>query len=263
LSRRLGQHFLRSAWVERLVRLIDPRPGEVFLEIGPGRGALTLPLAAAGARVVAVELDARLAADLRERAPGNVEIVTGDALEVDLRSLVPAGSRLAGNLPYYVASPLLRRFLELKDHVRDFHALVQEEMGERVASPPGSRDYGVLSVLIGLWADLDLPLRLPPGAFDPPPRVRSAVLRGRFLAAPRASISDPSSFQRLVLTAFTRRRRTLENNLQHSYPDLKNYLRLAGIEGSRRAESLSVAEFARLDGVLGEAGCRLTSGDSG
>ncbi|HXY40944.1 MAG TPA: rRNA adenine N-6-methyltransferase family protein, partial [Vicinamibacteria bacterium] len=111
MPRRLGQHFLRSASVERLIRVIAPEAHDVFLEIGPGRGALTLPLAAACRRVVAVEIDRALAGALRERCPANVEIVEGDALRVDLASLAPAGARLVGNLPYYVSSPLLRRFL--------------------------------------------------------------------------------------------------------------------------------------------------------
>ena len=110
MPRKLGQHFLRAGAVDKLLRVIAPAPGEVFLEIGPGRGALTLPLAQRCARIVAVELDAKLAERLRAEAPPNVEIVTADALEADLRALIPAGSRLVGNLPYYVSSPLMRRF---------------------------------------------------------------------------------------------------------------------------------------------------------
>ncbi len=246
MPRRLGQHFLRPASVERLLRVIDPRSDEVFLEIGPGAGALTLPLAARARNVVAVELDAALAARLRDRAPANVHVVTGDALRVDLEALAPPGTRLAGNLPYYVSSPLLRRFLELHPRLRDVHVMLQDEVARRVASPPGSREYGILSVLYALWADTDIPLRFPPGAFQPPPKVDSAILRARFRAAPRAEVHDPAAFERLVQAAFTRRRRTLENNLQDSYPNLKEHLRLLNIEGRRRAETLSVVEFAQL-----------------
>jgi 16S rRNA (adenine1518-N6/adenine1519-N6)-dimethyltransferase len=237
--------------VERLLRLVDPRPDDRFLEIGPGRGALTLPLAARAAWVNAIELDARLAEELRSRAPGNVSILTGDALTADLTSLLPGEGRVVGNLPYYVASPLLRRILELREGARDAHVMLQEEVARRVASPPGSKSYGVLSVLFGLWADLDMPLRFPPGAFDPPPRVHSAILRIRFLPRPRAEIGDPQAFERLVFRAFSRRRRTLENNLQDSYPNLKQHLRLLKITGTRRAETLSVGEFASLSKALG------------
>jgi 16S rRNA (adenine1518-N6/adenine1519-N6)-dimethyltransferase len=250
MPRRLGQHFLRPAAVERLLAVIGPRGDEAFLEIGPGAGALTLPLAARAREVAAVELDGRLAARLRERTPGHVRIVTGDALEVDLAALVPPGGRLVGNLPYYVSSPLLRRILDLRGQVRDVHVMLQEEVARRVAAAPGSRDYGILSVLYALWADVDIPLRFPPSAFSPPPRVHSAVLRARFLDRPRAEVSDLEAFERLVRKAFTRRRRTLENNLQDSYPNLKEYLRLLNIEGRRRAETLSVGEFALLTQAL-------------
>jgi 16S rRNA (adenine1518-N6/adenine1519-N6)-dimethyltransferase len=250
MPRRLGQHFLRAAWVERLLRVIDPRADEVFLEIGPGAGALTLPLAARAGRVVAVEIDGALAARLRERAPANVEIVEADALRVDLAALVPRGARVVGNLPYYISSPLLRRFLELRGRVRDVHALLQEEVARRVASPPGSKEYGILSVLYALWTDAGIALRVPPGAFDPPPRVSSALLRARLLDRPRAEVQDPEAFQRLIEAAFARRRRTLENNLRDSYLNLKENLRLLNIEGSRRAETLSVEEFARLAQTL-------------
>ena len=246
MSRRLGQHFLKAASVERLLRAIEPRAGDTFLEIGPGRGALTLPLARRAGRVVAVELDAELALALRGAAPPNVTIVTADALAVDLESLVPRGARLVGNLPYYVSSPLLRRLLELRRHVVDVHVMLQEEVARRIAAAPGSRDYGILSVLYALWADVDVPLRFGASSFDPPPRVGSALLRARFRREPRADVPHPPEFEELLRRAFAHRRKTLENNLQDSYPNLKENLRLLKIEGRRRPETLSVVEFAAL-----------------
>jgi 16S rRNA (adenine1518-N6/adenine1519-N6)-dimethyltransferase len=245
MGRRLGQHFLRSGAVERLVALIAPQPDDVFLEIGPGAGALTLPLAARCREIVAVELDDVLAARLADRAK-NVRVIHADALAVDFAALVPAGSRLVGNLPYAISSPLLRRFLELRHHVGDVHVMLQEEVARRVASPPGSKDYGILSVLYALWCETDIPLRFPPGAFDPPPKVHSAILRARFLPEPRAMVTDPAAFETLVQKAFSQRRKTLENNLKDSYPNLKEYLRLLNIQGTRRAETLSVGDFAEL-----------------
>jgi 16S rRNA (adenine1518-N6/adenine1519-N6)-dimethyltransferase len=250
MPRRLGQHFLRPASVERLLRVIDPAPAESFLEVGPGAGALTLPLSARARAVVAVELDARLAEALRARAPANLRIVTGDALQADLAALVPEGGRLVGNLPYYISSPLLRRFLDLRGRVRDVHVMLQDEVARRIASPPGSKEYGILSVLYALWADVDVPLRFAPAAFQPPPKVQSAVLRIRFRSSPRAPVGDLAAFERLVQKAFSRRRRTLENNLQDSYANLKEHLKLLNIEGRRRAETLSVVEFARLYSAL-------------
>jgi 16S rRNA (adenine1518-N6/adenine1519-N6)-dimethyltransferase len=250
MPRRLGQHFLRPASVEKLLRVIAPAPDDVFLEIGPGAGALTLPLAARASRVVAVEIDARLAERLGARAPANVELVRADALAADLAALVPRGSRLVGNLPYYVSSPLLRRFLALRGHVRDLHVMLQEEVAERVASPPGSRQYGILSVLFALTAETEIAARFPASCFTPPPKVRSAVLRARFLENPRAAVSDLGAFEKFLHQAFARRRRTLENNLEDSYPNLKEHLRFLNLQGSRRAEALSVVELAQLWAAL-------------
>jgi 16S rRNA (adenine1518-N6/adenine1519-N6)-dimethyltransferase len=254
MPRRLGQHFLRAASVEKLLRAIAPAPDDVFLEIGSGAGALTLPLARRAARVVAVEIDARLADALAAKAPGNVEIVRADALLAELGSLVPSGSRLVGNLPYYVSSPLMRRFLALRGQLRDLHVMLQEEVARRIASPPGSKEYGILSVLYGLVANVEIAARFPPGSFSPPPKVSSAVLRVRFLAAPRAPVEDLSGFESFLQKAFARRRRTLENNLEDSYANLKGYLRFLNLQGSARAEALSVVELAQLWAALSSGG---------
>jgi len=246
MPRRLGQHFLKAASVERLLDAIAPRADQTFLEIGSGAGALTLPLAARALRVVAVELDERLAAELRRRAPSNLTLVRADALQLPLESLVPRGARLVGNLPYQVSSPLLRRFLELRAHFVDGHVMLQEEVARRIAAGPGSKEYGILSVLFGLWTDAEIALRFGPGCFSPPPRVHSALLRFRFREQPRASVVDPIALEALLRAAFSHRRKTLENNLQDSYPNLKENLRLLNIEGRRRPETLSVVEFAAL-----------------
>jgi 16S rRNA (adenine1518-N6/adenine1519-N6)-dimethyltransferase len=164
--------------------------------------------------------------------------------------MAPPGSRLVGNLPYAISSPLLRRFLELRGRVIDMHVMLQAEVARRIAAKPGGKEYGILSVLYGLLADVDVPLRFPPGAFAPPPKVSSALLRARFLDRPREEVPDLRDLERLLQKAFARRRRTLENNLQDSYANLKEHLKLVHIEGSRRAETLSVVEFARLATVL-------------
>lgn len=263
MPRRLGQHFLRPAAVERLLDAIAPRAEETFLEIGAGHGALTLPLAERARRVVAVELDPRLFHALRRRAPPNVALVEGDALAVDLTSLVPKGSRLVGNLPYYVSSPLLRRFLDMRGHLSDLHVMLQDEVARRVAAPPGSKEYGILSVLYALWTEVDRPLRFPPGSFSPPPKVHSALLRARFRTSAAADVADSEALEILLRRAFSRRRRTLENNLRDSYANLKENLRFLKIAGSGRAETLSVVEFAQLSEILASEapGCpRATDG---
>ena len=253
MPRRLGQHFLRPASVERLLRVVDPRPDQDFLEIGAGSGALTRPLAARARHVTAIELDSVLATRLEGRAPQNVTVIRGDALTADLEAFTATGTRLVGNLPYAISSPLLRRFLELRSRVPDMHVMLQSEVAERIAAPPGGKEYGILSVLYALYADAAIVLRFRPGAFAPPPAVSSALLRVRFLVQPRAQVPALPEFERLVQRAFSRRRKTLENNLQDSYANLKEHLRLVNIEGSRRAETLSVVEFARLAVALARA----------
>ena len=186
--------------MERLLRTVAPGADDVFLEIGPGRGALTLPLAARCRRVVAIEIDGALAARLRERAPANLEVVEGDALTYDLKTLVPPGSRVAGNLPYYVGSPLLRRILDLRGRVRDGHLMLQEEVARRVAAAPGSRDYGILSVLFALWADVRDPVALPAGLvrsspeglLGPPPCAFPAASDGRDRGSPGLRAVGPA-----------------------------------------------------------------------
>ena len=203
--------------------------------------------------MTAVEIDRVLAARLEGRAPPNVTVIHGDALTADLEALAPPGSRLVGNLPYAISSPLLRRFLALRSRVSDMHVMLQSEVADRIAAPPGGKEYGILSVLYALYADATIPLRFRPGAFAPPPKVSSALLRVRFLERPRADVPDLEGFERLLQRAFARRRKTLENNLQDSYANLKEHLRLVHIEGSRRAETLSVVEFARLAVALTRA----------
>lgn len=250
MGRRLGQHFLRPPSVARLLRVINPQPDQVFLEIGAGRGALTLPLAERARQVVAIELDQALADGLAARAPANVQIIHGDALAIELGALVPPSSRLVGNLPYAISSPLLRRFLDLRGHVVDLHVMLQLEVAQRVTATPGTKDYGILSILYGLWADVDMPLCFGPGCFSPPPKVQSAVLRAGLRTAPRQPVSDMAALETLLRRAFSQRRKTLENNLRLSYHNLKQHLRLLDIVGSRRAETLSIVEFAKLSTAL-------------
>lgn len=250
MPRPFGQHFLKHEPAHDLVDLIDPRPDETFLEIGPGALAITGLLARRCKSVVAVEIDRRLVEQIRSQAPGNVTIIQGDALEVDYRALVPKGSRLAGNLPYAISSPLLRRFLDHRDHFKDAHLMLQKEVAERVASPPGSKAYGILSVFYALWADVSIVQRLKPYDFSPPPKVDSAVIRCQFLGEPRYPVKSLPALETLVRLSFTQRRRTIENNLRLRYPDLKHYFKSVGISEVRRAETLTVAEFSRLAEVL-------------
>jgi 16S rRNA (adenine1518-N6/adenine1519-N6)-dimethyltransferase len=260
--KRFGQHFLEPAWVDKLVRAIDPQPHETFVEIGPGHGALTRPLAARAQAVVAYEIDRDLAAELRATAPPNVTVIEGDVLEnLEPRTpnpdpRTPNPIRVAGNLPYNVASPILFKLAEVYASgvpIVDATVMLQREVAERLVAAPGSREYGVLSVLIQHVADAAIVLKLPPGAFRPAPKVQSAVVRLRF-HAPDPPVADPAVFAALVQAVFTRRRKTLANALMayrgagpRRFADDRLDGRVpSGLDGRRRPETLTVAEFARL-----------------
>jgi 16S rRNA (adenine1518-N6/adenine1519-N6)-dimethyltransferase len=253
--KRFGQHFLEPAWVDKLIRAIDPRPDQTFIEIGPGRGALTRPLAARANAVVAYEIDRDLAAALRAETIANVTIVEGDFLQTSVTSVSPdvltsrgpGEVRVAGNLPYNVGSPILFRLAALYAGglpIADATVMLQREVADRLVAPPGTGEYGVLSVLMQHVADAQIVLKLPPGAFRPAPKVHSALVRLRF-HAPDPPVSDPAVFAALVQAAFTRRRKTLENALK-AYQRGRESVLPPGMDGRRRPETLSVAEFAQL-----------------
>ena len=261
--KRFGQHFLEPAWVEKVVRAIDPQPTDAFIEIGPGRGALTRPLAARSKSIVAYEIDRDLAADLERTAPPNVRILEADFLQ----ALVAVGKldepdaagdasaqrlRAAGNLPYNVASPIMFRLVEMYAAgvpLVDATVMLQREVAERLLARPGTKDYGVLTVLIRHSADVARLLTLPPGAFRPAPKVQSALVRLRF-HAPDPPVRDAAVFAALVQAVFTRRRKTLANAME-AYGNCgaataKRALERAEIDGRRRPETLTIAEFATL-----------------
>jgi 16S rRNA (adenine1518-N6/adenine1519-N6)-dimethyltransferase len=245
--------------VAKVVDAIGPLPDDTFLEIGPGRGALTAALAPRVRRVIAVEIDRDLAAALPTRVPANVRLVTGDILDVDLAGLLrdePSPVRVAGNLPYNVSSPILFRLLEAADDGRRFRdavLMLQKEVAERLVAAPGSDGYGALAIQVQLLADVDRLLALPPGAFRPPPKVQSALVRLRFRAA-AADVGDRAAFARLVRGLFQRRRKTLLNALAPlvgpSGRSAGQILEQLALNPSRRPETLSIGDMARLAGAV-------------
>ena len=242
---RLGQHFLfQDSILERIAAAACRQDEPLVVEIGPGRGALTRKLLARAARVVAIEIDPVLVEHLRREFAGEprLEIVAADVLEVDLARWGPAA--IAGNLPYYISSPILEKVMQARAAVRRAVFLVQKEVAERIASPPGNRDYGYLTVALRLFFDARILFPVRPGAFRPPPRVESAVigLEPRDCAA-ELGIADTAAFLRFVSGCFRQKRKTLRNNLVRDYPrervdDLP--------EASARAEQLSIENFATL-----------------
>jgi 16S rRNA (adenine1518-N6/adenine1519-N6)-dimethyltransferase len=258
-TRALGQHFLRDATAaRRIVELIAPTARDVVVEIGPGRGALTEPLVSTGARIVALEIDPGLAAGLRDRFAGapRVEILAADARTFDYASLQgrrpdPEGRVLvAGNLPYSAGKAILTALVEAGTAIDEMVLMLQREVAERIAAAPGSRVYGSLSVLTQIACDVRLAFDVPPGAFQPPPRVDSAVIHLRVRAAPPVDIADVARFRAVVRAAFSQRRKSLANALAAGLgigaARARGIAASADIDPRRRAETLSIAEFARL-----------------
>ncbi len=260
--KRFGQHFLERAWVGKLVDAVHPHADDVMLEIGPGRGALTLPLASRAKRVIAVEIDRDLGAHLQAVAPSNVTVVVSDFLKVDLAQLVRSDERpvrVVGNLPYNISSPILFRLCQHADAGRFFSdatLMLQEEVADRLAAVPNGGEYGVLGILVQRQADVSIALELPPGAFRPVPRVRSAVVRLTFRRA-RPDVADRNLFDAMVRAMFEQRRKTAGNALRGFANALgvnaHEALAKAGIDPRRRPETLELAEMARLADVFASA----------
>lgn len=258
-TRALGQHFLRDDGVaERIIALVGPTPRDLVLEIGPGEGALTGRLAAACGRLIALEVDKDLSAGLSERfaGAGHVQIFDADARSYDYAGLArlkpdPAGRVLVvGNLPYSVGKPILMALVEAGPVIDELALMLQKEVAERLAAAPGGRTYGSLSVLTQIACDVTVAFRVAPSAFRPPPQVDSAVLHLRMRAAPAVPVADAARFRAVVRAAFSQRRKSLANSLAAglglSADRAREAALAAGIDPGRRAETLSLAEFARL-----------------
>lgn len=251
--RALGQHFLRDAGIARaIVDLVAPTAADLVVEIGPGEGALTDPLARRAGRLIALEVDRGLIERLRRRLPA-IEIVEADARTWDYGALLrPPGGRVlvVGNLPYSVGKPILQALVEARTAIDEMALMLQLEVAERVAAPPGGKTYGSLSVLTQLYCDARIALRVPAGAFRPPPKVDSAVLHLRPLLAPRVDVGDGARFQTVVRAAFAQRRKTLANTLAAGLGlpvgTVRDAAAGAGVDPGRRAETLNIKEFAAL-----------------
>ncbi len=244
MPRRLGQHFLHNQGVlRRIAEAVAPEPVDTVVEIGPGKGALTARLLERARRVVAVELDRELAESLRRRFSGaaNLEILQADVLKTDLARYMPAV--IAGNLPYYITSPILERVLQLAPRFPRAVFLVQREVAERLTAEPGRRAYSYLTVATAVFAGVRILCRVSPGSFSPPPKVESAVV----ILEPRPAplVADPPRFLEFVSACFREKRKTLKNNLQALYPQIRELP-----EASLRAEQLSLEQFRKLYGVL-------------
>jgi len=235
--KRFGQHFLHDPGVvRRIVAAIAPAAGDFIVEIGPGQGVLTLPLLELAGRMEVIEIDRDLAAAL----PGDrLKVHVADALEFDF-GVFPKGVRIVGNLPYNISTPLLFHLARYADRVRDMHFMLQLEVVERMVAQHSTPAYGRLSVMLQTRFRMEKILRVGPGAFKPPPKVESAVVRMVPLAAPLGC--DEKVFERVVREAFSARRKTLRNALSL---DPAAYARL-GIDPKLRPENLSPSDYVRI-----------------
>lgn len=253
--RRFGQHFLHDpAIIERIVDWIAPRPGQSLLEIGPGPGALTGRVLARAGRLAVIEIDRDLAAALRERWPGpsGLSVHEGDALRFRLEALgAPLPLRVFGNLPYNVSTPLLFHLLAQHRQITDLHFMLQDEVVRRLAAAPGGKDYGRLSVMAQYGCRVEAGFSVAPGAFVPPPKVLSRMVRLVPYTTPPVAAEDPAQFERVVRLLFSQRRKQIGRALRGILDAAQ--IRHAGLDPQTRPERLTVAEFVALSDAAGPA----------
>ncbi len=264
----LGQNFLTDNRVARnIIDAVSPRSTDIVIEIGPGTGALTRMLAEQAGYVAAVEIDARLADELRRLVTAdNLSVLTADALTVDWVNLITSvkttvkarhrdaepRARIVANLPYYISTPIIERLLSLGREVFDMTLMLQKEVADRITTGPGGRDYGYLSVMVQYYCIASKCFEVPPSAFSPAPKVQSAVIKLTVRERPAVEVADEVRFFAFVRASFAQRRKTILNNLkaassilEFSTP-LEMALEAASIAPLRRAETLSIEEFALL-----------------
>ncbi|MCY1349100.1 Ribosomal RNA small subunit methyltransferase A [compost metagenome] len=253
--KRFGQNFLHDAGViHRILRSIAPREGQHLVEIGPGQGALTEGLVDSGARLDVIELDLDLIPQLKWRfgLKPNFALHQGDALKFDFATLPAAGEKLrvVGNLPYNISTPLIFHLLEHAGVIQDMHFMLQKEVVERLAAEPGGGDWGRLSIMVQYFCRVDYLFTVGPGAFNPPPKVESAIVRLVPYDEPPHPARDHRLLERVVREAFNMRRKTLRNTLKGllSSEDIE----AVGVDPTLRPEQLDVAAFVRLANCLAE-----------
>ena len=259
-DKKLGQNFLIDENVVRqIVEAAELSEADIVLEVGPGIGTLTQGLAESKAQVVAVELDTRLLPVLATTLEGydNVRVVHGDILKVNIMEEVGAPSfKVCANLPYYITTPIIFALLEKRLPMERLVAMVQKEVAERMAAQPGGKDYGALSVAIQYYTEPEIAFIVPPTSFIPAPAVDSAVIVCKRQEKPPVEVCDEALFFRVVKAAFSLRRKMLSNSLKNmgiKSEQVAKWLELAGVDGKRRAETLSLEDFAKLTNSFNEA----------
>ncbi len=250
--KRFGQHFLHDQRViGKILAAVAPKPGEPLVEIGPGLGAITLPLLERCGALTVVELDRDVIPPLQEAAAGKgaLTVVQADALKTDISALAPSGGklRLVGNLPYNISTPLLFHFLAHAGRIADMHFMLQKEVVVRMAARPGGKDYGRLTVMLAAHCKVEPLFDIGSGAFRPPPKVASSFVRLTPYATAPFPIPDAKRYAAVVTQAFSHRRKTLKNALLGLVDEAA--IRRLGIDPGARPETLSAADYARLAGT--------------
>ena len=259
-KKRLGQHFLVDPDIlNKVIRAARVGKEDVVLEVGPGLGEMTFALAHRVKKVIAIEIDPKLVAILSKKAKDypNVEVMKSDILKVDFKDILEKEGRtikVVANLPYQISTPLIFRFIELKEAFSTFTLMLQKEVAERMVAPPGRKEYGPLSIFVQLFLNISILFFIKPSAFFPPPKVESAVVHMVWKERPMIKKNDEEWFKRIVKACFGYRRKTLLNALKHSelpLPEsIESRMEKVGIDPRRRPETLTIQEFASLSDAL-------------
>ena len=261
--KRLGQSFLIDNNItKKIVMISDIKSEDIVVEIGSGLGIMTAMIAQEAKKVIALEIDKYMVDILREELKNhsNVEIVQIDVLKYDFSSVSPESPpetlKVIGNIPYNISSQILFRLIQFRDYISSMVLMFQKEVAERIIAPPGTKEYGILSVIVSMYAKHSLEITVPGSCFYPKPNVDSSVLKLTVRKVPLFNIIDPDFFSKVVKTAFSKRRKTLLNNLKYSNllkaskKDITDILELLDIDSNRRGETLTVEEFGKLSNAL-------------
>ncbi len=249
----LGQNFLFDpSLLRRIIEASEIDSSDTVVEIGPGHGRLTELLIERSKRVITIEIDRLFSRPLMERYAdyGNVDVIEGDALKYDYESLEPF--KIVANIPYYITTPLIFRFLKSRHNLLAMTLTIQKEVAERIVASPNCKDYGALSVAVQYYGSPKIAFVIPKEAFRPVPKVDSAVITVDIHKTPLVDVGDERLFFKIVRAAFSQRRKVLSNSLKSMLPDIKAILEGLGIDSLRRAETLSLEEFAALSRAVGQ-----------
>jgi len=257
--KRFSQNFLTDRNIAaRIVNALGLKGDDAVIEIGPGLGILTEGLLDSGAKVIGIEIDRDLAGGLKERFDGrnNLEIINADALKISYKELAAQRKeklKVVSNLPYNISTPIIFKLLEEREIFSMFLLMLQKEVAQRIVSPPDNKEYGVLSVMVQLLADVKIEFDVPPSCFHPAPKVYSSVVRFNILNKPRIDVEDIAFFKKVVKASFGQRRKTLLNALKSlniETPQLVELFNIINIDSKRRGETLTLEEFAVLSREL-------------